>query len=62
MPQYASNPNKQPCRHYVRTRHCRYGMKCLFDHPIVYGVSRNFDDLPMRPGSELCKYNLMHGT
>ena len=37
-------------------------MKCLFHHPIVYGVSRNFDDLPMRPGSELCKHYLMHGT
>lgn len=37
-------------------------MKCLFDHPMVYGVCRNCDDLPIRPGSELCKHYLIHGT
>lgn len=29
MPQYASNPNKQPCPHYVRTGHCRYVITLL---------------------------------
>jgi hypothetical protein len=60
-PTFPRNSGSEACPHFMRTGHCKFGMKCTFDHPPEGLVLRNKDNLPMRPGQEVCKFYLLNG-
>lgn len=44
---FPHRPNAGPCAHFLRTKECSFGPKCVFDHP--YGMF-----LPQREGVSQC--------
>lgn len=60
-PTFPRNAGSEACPHFMRTGHCKFGMRCTFDHPAEGLVLRNKDNLPMRPGQEVCKFYLLNG-
>ncbi|CAO2176717.1 unnamed protein product [Urochloa humidicola] len=65
LPMYPQRPGKKDCDFYMRTRTCKYGETCKFDHPqwVPEGGVSNWkeipdaeDSYPERPGEPDCPY------
>jgi len=59
-------PGKQQCSFYLKTGSCKFGAKCIFDHPegcggTQLGVMMNSRGFPMRPGGTICSYYMRTG-
>ncbi|XP_062215162.1 zinc finger CCCH domain-containing protein 8-like isoform X3 [Phragmites australis] len=70
LPIYPQRPGARDCAFYMRTRTCRYGEACKFDHPqwVPEGGVPNWkevpnieDSYPERPGEPDCPYFIKTG-
>ncbi|CAL4948721.1 unnamed protein product [Urochloa decumbens] len=67
LPMYPQRPGEKDCAFYMRTRTCKYGETCKFDHPqwVPKGGVPNWKEVPdaedfypERPGEPDCPYFL----
>jgi len=58
-------PGKQQCSFFLKTGTCKFGAKCIFDHPEgcggTQGVEMNSLGFPMRPGGTICAFYMRTG-
>ncbi|KAK8444807.1 hypothetical protein SEVIR_9G202910v4 [Setaria viridis] len=71
LPIYPQRPGEKDCAFYMRTRTCKYGEACKFDHPqwVPEGGVPNWkevpnveDSYPERPGEPDCPYLVKSNT
>merc|ERR1712107_188417 len=59
-------PGKQQCSFFLKTGTCKFGAKCIFDHPEGFGgtqpcIIMNSLGFPMRPGGSICSFYMRTG-
>nr|GEY85560.1 zinc finger CCCH domain-containing protein 37 isoform X1 [Tanacetum cinerariifolium] len=70
LPVFPQRPGEKECAHYMLTRTCKFGDKCIFDHPlwvpkggitnwkVVSTVNDTSEPLPERQGVPNCSFFL----